>query len=80
MQDIHQSGEAYGVDNAVCVSIEVVDDLENAGAAESSQRFGKRRLDPTLRIPKPAADSASDLLGECAQVILAAADPAHRLR
>jgi hypothetical protein len=58
----------------------VVDHLKHAGTAEPSQRLGERRLETTLRIPKRATYSSPNVFREGAQVVLAAADPAHRLR
>jgi len=79
VQHVNSPGEAHGVDGAVGVAVEVVNDLQHARPAEALQRLGVRRLVAELGIPQGSADPPPNVLGECPQVVLTAADPAHRL-
>src|ERR1700724_4216038 len=76
---IDGSGEPDGVDGSIGVTIEVVDDLQHAGAAESTERLGEGCLEAELRIPERSADSPPDFLREALQILSATPNPAHRL-
>src|SRR5437660_12676913 len=79
MQHVHRSRETDGINGAVSISVIVVDDLEHAATAEPSERFGEGCLEAQLRIPKRPTDTSPNFLRAGAQIVLAAADPAHRL-
>lgn len=79
MQDVNRTSEANGVDGAVGVATKVIHDLQNASAAKALQRLGIGRLETELRVLQRAANPPPDFLREVSQVLLAAADPAHRL-
>src|SRR5205807_2229717 len=64
VQHVHDSREANGVDGAIRLTIEIVHDLQNTGAAKSLQGFGVGCLATQLCIPKRTADSPADLLGK----------------
>jgi hypothetical protein len=55
-------------------------DLERGGIAERFERLGVRRFPADLRHPKRLADPPPNLGRKLAHVVLAGADPAHRLR
>src|ERR1700724_4669391 len=76
---IDGSGEPDGVDGSIGVTIEVVDDLQHAGAAESTERLGEGCLEAELRIPERSADSPPDFLREALQILSATPNRAHRL-
>jgi len=79
VQHIDGAGEPDGVDGSIGVTIEVVDDLQHAGAAESPERLGEGCLEAELRIPERTADSPPDFLREALQILSATPNSAHRL-
>lgn len=79
MQHVHDSRKPNGIDGAICIAVMVVDDLQHARADEPSQWLGVEDSEAALRIPKRTADSPTNFLREGAQIVLAAADPAHWL-
>jgi hypothetical protein len=64
MQHIYRFGEAYRVDSAKRVSIEVAHDLQHAGAAEPLERLGIGRFAAYLGVPQRTAHMARTLLGK----------------
>src|ERR1700680_215824 len=79
VQHIDGADEPDGVDGSIGFTIEVVDDLQHAGAAESTERLGEGCLEAELRIPERTADSPPDFLREALQILSATPNPAHRL-
>jgi hypothetical protein len=54
----------------------ILDDFENASAAETFERFGRGVLGSCLSELKGIADVATNLIGKASQVFTTAADPA----
>jgi hypothetical protein len=48
VQHVNEAGELHGVDGAVCVAVEILDDLENSRAAEALQWLCIRMSRPAL--------------------------------
>ena len=79
MQHIDRLGKAHSVDRTERVAVEVVNDLQHTCVAQPLQWLRVGRLAADLGFPQRAADPSPHLFRETAQVLLAAADPPHRL-
>ena len=66
MEHINRLGEPHRVDGTVRVAVKVINDLQHAGAAVSSQRFGVGCLSTHLRLeqrkPHPRFTSSGNPL------------------
>src|SRR5204863_2618270 len=77
---VHRLFESDAIDRAVRVPVEIVDDLQDVGAAETLQRLREWRLQPDLSVPERAAYAALHVVRKGTQIVLAASDPANRPR
>jgi len=80
MEHIDHARKFHRVDCAIGVSIEVIHDLKDGGAAEALQGLGEGRLETTLSVPDRTPEPPLDILRKTLEILPRAADPSNRLR
>jgi hypothetical protein len=73
-QHVNRFREAHCIDGPIGVAVEVLDDLQNTGSAETLQWLGSRRYAAALRLVQRMPDLGSDLFRQALQFPAACAD------
>src|SRR4051794_33122670 len=80
MQDVDNAGESDGVDGAVRVAVEVIDDLEDTPATKSFECLGGWVLVPVLSVVDRLPHHPADILRKLTQVVSRRTYPLYGLR
>lgn len=74
MEDVDSAGQLHRVNGPVRVSIKVLDDLQNSGAAEALKRLRVRVFCASLRPVESKPNLMPNLCGELFQIVAARPD------
>jgi hypothetical protein len=75
VEDIHDAGEANGVDGPVRVAVLIVYDFENASPTKAPERLDAGMLIAVLRVIDCKAHHATNFVREGPKIILGRPDP-----